>query len=315
MSVELINSSYIFSLYPNLLTVNEPSSDIDINQLIEIIRYGYIKDIITLLRSTSSRTEYNAIKKEKIPCVTLSGRFTRRSAAGIVKHSGLMQADIDKVADFDSLFSELCNDKYAYLCFRSPGGKGIKMVVKVNPSVETHKSQFTALEKYFKESFGIEIDTMCKDVARAMLLSYDPDIFCNPWSEVFSGMQDRGNYLNKTADFHDKNGSRFVREEKVAYDDESIDLMERLIDTLEKRHIDITGKYEDWIRIGFALCTKFGEKGRGYFHRIGRMYPHYTPEETDRTYTHLLATNDGRTRLGTIIYLAGEASVKISNYW
>ena len=57
-------------------------------------------------------------------------------------------------------------------------------------------------------------------------------------------------------------------------------MMERLITKLESRKIDITKCYENWIKIGFALCKTFGEQGRGYYHRIGRMYPRYTSDET-----------------------------------
>jgi len=91
--------------------------------------------------------------------------------------------------------------------------------------------------------------------------------------------------------------------------------MERLIAELEERHIDITNSYKDWIKIGFALCTTFGEQGRGYYHRIGRMYPRYTPEETDITFSSLLTKNNGRTKLGSIIFLAREAglSIRIKN--
>jgi len=92
----------------------------------------------------------------------------------------------------------------------------------------------------------------------------------------------------------------------------SINVIERLIAALEERRIDITGTYENWIKVGFALCTTFGEQGRGYYHRIGRMYPHYTRDETDRTYTQMLGKNNGRTKLATIIYLAKEAGVTIN---
>ncbi|MCK5278358.1 MAG: hypothetical protein KAK04_07470, partial [Cyclobacteriaceae bacterium] len=48
-----------------------------------------------------------------------------------------------------------------------------------------HREQFYAIEKYYKEEFNIEIDKACKDVSRAMLLSYDPEIYWNPHSDVF----------------------------------------------------------------------------------------------------------------------------------
>jgi len=88
--------------------------------------------------------------------------------------------------------------------------------------------------------------------------------------------------------------------------------MERLITKLESRKIDITKCYENWIKIGFALCKTFGEQGRGYYHRIGRMYPRYTSDETDRNYTQLLGKNNGMTKLGTILYLAKQAGVGVN---
>ena len=78
-------------------------------------------------------------------------------------------------------------------------------------------------------------------------------------------------------------------------------MIERLITALEDKHVDITSSYENWIKVGFALCTTFGEQGREYYHRIGKMYPRYTREETDRTYTQLLSKNNGRTKLGSIM--------------
>jgi hypothetical protein len=303
---DFINSQYLFSLYPNLVTVDKPSADIDINQLIEVIKYGYIKDIIDTLKGPVSPREYNQIKKDSIPCVTLSGAFTHRDSTHLVAHSGLMQVDIDKVEDYELLFNKLCNDDYIYVCFRSPGGKGIKVIVKINPSADTHKSQFQALEVYFKAKFGIAIDSLCKDLARAMLLSYDPDIYCNPFSKVFEEM-----YVEKAHQKKATKGPEYVNEPKGSYTDESKDVIERLIAALEERHVDITHSYENWIKVGFALCTTFGDQGREYYHRIGKMYPRYFRDETDKTYTQLLEKNNGKTKLGSIIYLAKEAGVNI----
>jgi hypothetical protein len=217
-----------------------------------------------------------------------------------------MQIDIDKVKDYDALFSKLCNDDYIYVCFKSPGGKGLKTIVKINPSPATHKSQFKALEIYFQEKYGVVIDTLCKDVARSMLLSYDPDIYCNPWSKVFEEM-----YIPETNPKMTLKKIQFIKAEDESNSDDSIDILERLITSLERSHIDITSTYANWIKVGFALCTTFGEQGRTFYHRIGRMYPRYTPEETDKIYTQLMARNNGKTKLGTILYLAREAGVKI----
>lgn len=307
MAIEFINTEYVFSLYPNLITVDKPSGNIDINELIEAIKYGYVKDVVTYLRSPISKEEYNSIKKDSIPCVTLSGIFTHRAGPDLVKHSGLIQIDIDKVEDFDSVFHKLCTDEYIYVCFRSPGEKGLKAIVKINPSAKTHKSQFKSLEIYFKEHFGVSIDSQCKDLARSMLLSYDPDIYCNPMSKVYAEMYIPPEYPRSKFE-----SAPNVAEEKIAYSDDSVEVIESIIAAIEKQHIDITSSYYNWIRIGFALCTTFGESGRDYFHRIGRLYPNYTKEETDKTYTQLLANNNGRTTLGTIIFLTKEAGIIVS---
>lgn len=150
VKLEFINFRYVFSLYPNLLRANKPSANIDINQLIENVKYGYIKDIIFTLRNILSKEEYNMIKRDSITCVTLSGVFAHRDSTNLVNHSGLLQVDIDNMKDYESIISKLCKNDYIYVCFRSPWGKGIKAIVKINPSPNTHKSQFHALETYFK---------------------------------------------------------------------------------------------------------------------------------------------------------------------
>jgi hypothetical protein len=141
-----------------------------------------------------------------------------------------------------------------------------------------------------------------------MLLSFDPNIYSNPWSAVFEEIYvpkvQPKRRTPKSSRIHD-----FADDEKT---EEAIDIMERLIYECEKKNIDITSTYENWIKIGFALCTTFGENGRSYYHRIGMMYPRYTHAETDKTYSQLLAKNNGMAKLATIIYLAKEQGIRIS---
>ena len=307
--IDFKNSGFVFSLFPNLLTVEKPQENIDVNKLVEVIKYGYIKEPITNLRNAGSKEKYDSIKKELIPCVTLSGTFTRRALNGFVNHSGLMQVDLDKVGDYTKTFDLLSRDKYVYVCFRSPGGQGIKAVVKVNPSSETHKSQFLALEKYFNDEYDIEIDSLCKDVSRAMLLSHDPDIFCNPCSDVFPEMFAYKKATGSEKPFKsskDKSHPEKVTPYFTVFD---IDKIERLIYEVHERRIDLTSTYKDWIKIGYALCSEFGEPGRKYFHDLGNLYPGYRREETDRKYTELLKTNTGQSTIRSIYYLADKAGI------
>ena len=180
----LKNESHQFSLFENLLET-ESEQIIDINGLYEIIKYGYIKDKIEILRKTKNEQDYKNLKKYSIPAVTLSGIFSKREGPGLLKHSGLIQIDLDNVKNFDLLYHNICDDKYTYLAFKSPGGKGIKVVVKIKRSEKTHSESFSSLQKYYKDKFDIALDPACRDLPRCMLLSYDPNIYCNPLSLIF----------------------------------------------------------------------------------------------------------------------------------
>ena len=131
MVLTLINTQFRFSFYKNLFSVKKPDGEFDVNKLIEVIQYGYLKGEIEKLRRTKGE-EYDDLKKQ-LPAVTLSGTFKERKYEGLIQHSGLIQIDIDNVTNYNKVFKMICSDVYTYVCFRSPGGKGIKIVVKINP--------------------------------------------------------------------------------------------------------------------------------------------------------------------------------------
>ena len=76
--MQTTNTQYKFSLFDNLFTVDKPTREIDINELIEVIKYGYLKDPITKLRTTDNKDAASKIKMSELPCVTLSGTFSQR---------------------------------------------------------------------------------------------------------------------------------------------------------------------------------------------------------------------------------------------
>jgi hypothetical protein len=295
--ITLVNSKYQFSLYNNLLDVKEPERTIDINQLVEIIKNGYIRKEIKTLRRAKTLDEAKDIKLKSIPAVTVSGIFKHRDHNGLVTHSGLIQIDIDELDDYDKLYSKLCKDKYTYVCFRSPRGKGIKVIFKINPDEKTHRFQYDAIEYYFKKRYDIVIDSACKDIPRPMLLSYDPDIFCNPYAKRFEKQFDPPKPKKK------KLNADSIKRDSTQSTAESV---ETLITELERTSTDITGSHGDWIKIGFALATEFGERGRDYFIRISSMYSGFNQEECDKQYTQLLKSNNQSTHIGSLFFIANQ---------
>jgi len=294
-----------FTLFGNLLEADIPKKNINVEELVTMIKTGTEKAVIEDLRKTKSRENYKQIKKTKIPCVTLSGIFTHRDAKSLVKHSGYMQIDIDKVSEYNELFENLSYDIYTLACFKSPGGEGIKVIVKINPSANSHTQQFYALERYYKENYNIEIDPSCKDVARAMLLSFDPNIFYNPNSEVFTELFQ----TEVTQKTESKNGTK--AESYLNPTDSNLQLIESITAELERRRIDITNNYANWIKVGFALCNEFGDEGRSYFLRLSAMHPEYKADTCSKLYDQLLLRDSGQVTIASIVYLAKENGVII----
>lgn len=87
--------------------------------------------------------------------------------------------------------------------------------------------------------------------------------------------------------------------------------VESLIAQLKASHTDITSGYTEWIKVGFAIASEFGETGRRYFHEISALYSGYDATECDKKYDECLKSDKGRTNIATIFYLAEQQGVKL----
>ena len=87
--------------------------------------------------------------------------------------------------------------------------------------------------------------------------------------------------------------------------------VESLIQLLKANHADITSGYTEWLKVGFAIASEFGEAGRRYFHDISALYTGYDATECDKKYDECLKSDNGRTNISTIFYLAEQQGVKL----
>ncbi|MEO5681432.1 MAG: BT4734/BF3469 family protein [Chitinophagaceae bacterium] len=127
-------------------------------------------------------------QKKKLPAVTWSGTFTKRSAKNIKDYSGLLCIDIDKIDSPETLRKLkdlLKSDPYTFLVFTSPGGKGLKVIVKVDGGADKHLSNFLSLEKYYKAKYKIEVDPSGKDTSRLCFLAPDTNFLLEVNSKTF----------------------------------------------------------------------------------------------------------------------------------
>ncbi len=295
------------SLFKNLLDT-KPVANISVHELYSITQNPFLKEEIEHLREAKDKKGYNQIKLKYLPAVTLSGIFKERKTDAFVKHSGLMQIDIDNLEDVKPLLEKLKRDPFTTIAFVSPGGKGIKLVVKILPEATTHKDQFRALEKYYQEKYGVTIDKSCKDLSRPMLLSYDPNAILNQNAKIFT---EKLKVEKKIVSSENKEipKTKYARKTTVAYRNNNERTVANITHAIEDSGTDITSEYINWIKIGFALCNALGETGREYYHRIGQYYPNYTFEETETKYAQLLSYGGSGTTLGTLVYFAKQHGV------
>lgn len=154
-----------------------------VEQALNRIRQGYRKKEITLLRTTTDKSAKDKIKLS-LSAVTFSGHFSERLDDKLVKHSGYIVLDFDKVSDLPNLKETLLNWDYTVAAWLSPSGTGYKALVRVQMP-EKHREHFNALEYEWKK-MGFEIDKACKNESRLCFESYDPDIYVNITARTYT---------------------------------------------------------------------------------------------------------------------------------
>ena len=90
------------------------------------------------------------------------------------------------------------------------------------------------------------------------------------------------------------------------------DKVERIVQLIEQRGIDITAGYDVWLRIGFAFSSEFGEGGRDFFHRVSRQNSKYDYHEADKQYNNCLSSKGEGITIGTFFQMAKDAGIDIS---
>jgi len=269
--------------------------DISLRDYINDVRSGkYINEIIDVrnaLQKFGKSVEYSDAKKNlplATTCCTIKAGHTR-GKNNISEMNGFYLADIDDDVD-DSLFEELKNDKYTCVIHRSAGGKGICIFVKINPN--KFLESFYDLAQYYLDNYNVSIDQACKDEARARFVSYDPYIFENPSSQKFISTykkpreKPRQEYLFAEDDF-----GRIIKEL------EGLDLCQ--------------GEYKRYLDIGFAISSKFGQSGFGYYDSICRGGDKYDQKRIERDYNRFCKGSSEGVTIATLYHYAKEAGVDV----
>ena len=263
-----------------------------------------LKRACILLQKINDPEEIRIFKQVHLPAITVSGVFRDGHAqSNSIHHNGLIQVDFD-AKDFppllllEDIIKLLKSDPHTFLGFTSPSGTGYKLFVRITTNPVNHLSHFKALEKYYRNHYGLKIDPSCKDLSRLCFLSYDPLLYINVDAMVFHFMDaplpDKSMHKNSNSNVNLKSE------------------IESVVLQIERIKIDITDNYQkEWLKLGFALADGIGECGRPFFHRISLFSKKYNPMNTDKQYDECLKARKSGITIRSFFGLAKSYGINI----
>jgi len=157
----------------------------DVKKVLSGIQSGRWSDKIHQLRQASEKDIRSRIKQGLVS-VCFSGTFESRFDNKLLQHSGLVILDFDHAQNVQVLKEKLKADKYTYSCFISPSGDGLKVLFKIPANKQDHSEHYLGIVEYCKRQGYPELDTTSKNLSRVCFVSYDPELFINDNSEVFT---------------------------------------------------------------------------------------------------------------------------------
>jgi len=246
--------------------------------------------------------------KEKLPNITVSGVFNQRNSTDIKTFSNLMQIDIDHKDNVEFLdnpdnLQKIKDDKYSYIYFTSPNGRGIKLFVKIDCGFTVHEWKadglietddantirkkiidlntnkiqgvFNKLEKYYADTYGVKIDTNVKDLGRVCYISHDPDVIKNDKAETIKFVYKPETVAKKT-----NSKTETVSKTKLAPITNSNDanILYKMLDYCEQNNRYIVNGYDRKEALMFIICDAITDDTERYeifdrFTKIGAEYP------------------------------------------
>lgn len=167
------------SIFRNVKETSNPFNK-SILYALERIKIGKSKAIIEKIRAG------DITLKMSLPGVCFNGVFKNRSIDGLTKKSGFLILDFDKFGSEDDALNfkqKIIQDKFTFSAWISPSGKGVKVLFKIPIDDKNHKGYFDAIKSEYDSKY---FDESGSDISRFCFESYDPDIYINPDSEVWT---------------------------------------------------------------------------------------------------------------------------------
>ena len=184
------------SIFKNLFNSKETPFNFQLTDVFTRIKEGYsdLNNKIEIIRTSQDKEEVTRTKNSLL-AIMFNGTFSDRNDNGLLKHSGVMVLDFDKYPSPEAMQEErerLIKDKYTLMCFTSPSGNGLKLLVRVPKSDKLeHKRRFNAYGKYINSDY---FDEKNCNVSRVCFESHDPYIFLNQFADEFVNIEEETGY-------------------------------------------------------------------------------------------------------------------------
>jgi hypothetical protein len=269
-------------------------------------------NLLHWLNSTKYQNEVAAIRAEKekpvrdaikatLPGITASGTFSYRSARCLIQHSGLIAFDIDfkensHITNYSNLKAEICKIVNVAYCGLSVSGTGFWGLIPI-AYPDRHKQHFNFISNAFK-GLGIKIDELPKNVAALRGYSYDADAYFNYNAKKLEQYQ-QPNQKPKKSTLYSYTGTSTQSD------------VEAIINEITKKGIDVAPNYNEWLNIGFAFASEFGESGRQYFHDVSRNYNAYDFNETNDQFNKCVGSSGSGITIKTFFHVCKSAGIEL----
>ena len=213
--------------------------------------------------------------KRQMPCYTPSGVFEVRNSEGLVKHSGMLCIEWDKVEDVDALKDLLGGLPFIFYAGLSCSGSGVFALIKITDPTK-HQAYFRALSEYFG-GIGHKVDESGKDVCRLRVASYDDAPVYNPDSEVWDIVPTiaKPTYTPRMATATDER------------------LLLAGVEYITRHGVDITAGRNNWLAIGSCVKSILGASGEDVFVALSRHHPKYREYDARKTYRTIAGNGYG----------------------
>ena len=155
--------------------------------ILDRIKNGSSKEVVNAIRNEKDKEKMNKLKST-LPAICFSGTFNKRNDSSLIDHSGFICLDFDGYANKKEVMearNRIISDQYVYSCFISPSGNGLKVIVKIPKDSMNHKHYFNSLQDHFNDD---HFDTTSKNISRVCYESYDPLLYINEKSLMWTDM-------------------------------------------------------------------------------------------------------------------------------